>query len=144
MYITLESDYAVRITAQLCKSARKEDARTLAEECGVSLRFALKILGKLVAADIVKSTKGAAGGYMINKNPAEITLSDIIEVTEGKYYFSRCLEDGTKCSRGASGSCNFQKAFADITETVRAKLEEYTFADLIEEDKNSMNNQKEI
>ena len=133
MYITLESDYAVRITAQLCQSGRKEDAKKLSEECGVSLRFALKILGKLVAAEIVKSSKGAAGGYMINKKPEEITLKDVIEVTEGTYYFSFFLADGEKCSRGASGNCNFQRAFADITNTVRGKLEEYTFADLIED-----------
>lgn len=132
MYITLESDYAVRIAAELCANeGTKIDAKTLAARSHVTLRFALKILRKLVTADIVKSVKGTQGGYIINKKPEEITLKDVLEVTEGTYYFSRCLAPGGECSRDASGKCPFQKAFLDITDTVRAKLEEYTMADLL-------------
>lgn len=133
MYITLESDYAVRITAELCKQENKLDAKTLSERCCVSLRFALKILRKLVAADIVKSSKGTQGGYIINMKPKDITLKMVLEATEGTYYFSRCLAEGGDCNRNAKGRCPFQKAFGDITKTVRQKLEEYTFDKLLEE-----------
>lgn len=131
MYITLESDYAVRIVSVLSLDGGRVDARTISERACVSLRFALKILRKLVSADIVKSYKGTQGGYRLNVDPSEITLRMVIEAIEGTYYFSRCLSDDYECSRGADGVCCYQKAFGEITETVREKLESYNFADMI-------------
>ena len=55
MFITLEADYAVRIVSVLCREKDKMDAKTISNDACVTLRFALKILRKLVAADIVKS-----------------------------------------------------------------------------------------
>ena len=63
MHITQETDYAVRIVYCLANSQGRKDARTISEEMGVTLRFSLKILHKLVQADIVKSYKGSKGGY---------------------------------------------------------------------------------
>ena len=120
MFITLEADYAVRIVSVLCREKDKMDAKTISNDACVTLRFALKILRKLVAADIVKSYKGTQGGYIINKDPAQLTLKDVLEAIEGTYYFSRCL----------SPDC-YQKAFNEISEMVRNKLDTYTFAELI-------------
>ena len=108
MFITLEADYAVRIVSVLCREKDKMDAKTISNDACVTLRFALKILRKLVAADIVKSYKGTQGGYIINKDPAQLT-----------------------CNRGADGICCYQKAFNEISEMVRNKLDTYTFAELI-------------
>ena len=63
MQITQESDYAIRIVYCLAKSRVRRDARSISEEMGVTLRFSLKILGKLVGAVIVSSYKGNKGGY---------------------------------------------------------------------------------
>lgn len=130
MYITLEADYAVRITAELCRSDVRLDAKTIAERTCVTLRFSLKILRKLVAAGIVKSFKGTQGGYMICREPKDITLRMVIEAIEGTYCFSRCLQPDVDCSRGASGNCVFQDAFCEITKMVTDKLDSYNFAQL--------------
>ncbi len=130
MYITLEADYAVRITAELCKADEKLDAKTLSERTCVTLRFALKILRKLVSAGLVKSYKGTRGGYVIDKDPKDITLRMVIEAIEGTYCFSRCLQPDTDCNRGASGNCPFQDAFCEITTMVSEKLDSYNFAQL--------------
>ena len=63
MHITQESDYAIRIVYCLAKSSARRDARGISEEINVSLRFSLKILGKLVQSGIVTSFKGNRGGY---------------------------------------------------------------------------------
>lgn len=131
MYITLETDYAVRIVSVLCLDGGRLDARAISERAVVSLRFALKILRKLVTAGIVQSFKGTQGGYQIKKKPEEITLRMVLEAIDGTYYFSRCLAPGAQCSRGASGVCCYQRAFCEISETVREKLDSYNFADLI-------------
>jgi Rrf2 family protein len=131
MYITLESDYAVRIVSVLSLDGGRVDAGTISERACVTLRFSLKILRKLVAANIVKSYKGTQGGYRLNADPSQITLRMVIEAIEGTYYFSRCLSPDNECSRGADGVCCYQKAFGEITCMVREKLESLNFADLI-------------
>ena len=48
MHITLEADYAIRIVQVLAQNQRRLDAKTISEMTGVTLRFSLKILRKLV------------------------------------------------------------------------------------------------
>ena len=128
MYINLESDYAVRIVSFLCRDGMKYDAKTIAENTGVTLRFALKILRKLVAAGIVKSYKGTQGGYKIAKPADEITLLDVIETMEGRYCFSRCLNEEHSCGDWCSGmGCKVQRVYSKITDQVREELSKVTF-----------------
>ncbi len=131
MYITLEADYAVRIVSVLCLDRGRLDAGTISERACVTLRFALKILRKLVSAGLIKSFKGSQGGYKLIAEPSEITLGMVIEAIEGTYYFSRCLAPDCECNRGADGICCYQKAFGEITDSVRNQLSSYNFADMI-------------
>ena len=131
MYITLESDYAVRITYCLALENRRLDAKTISEMTNVSIRFALKILRKLVFGGIIKSYKGTLGGYQLAKEPKEITLRDVIETIEGTYSFSRCLDSDYSCTRGMSGVCCYQRVFAEISRDVRQKLGAKNFEEMI-------------
>ena len=79
----------------------------------------------------MRSYKGSQGGYQLNKEPEEINLRMVIESIEGTYYFSRCLSPDCDCGRGADGVCCYQRAFCEITKSVREQLESYNFADLI-------------
>lgn len=127
MNMTLETDYAVRIVGCLCEEGKRLDANTISERTVVSLRFALKILRKLVAAGIVVSFKGTQGGYELAKKPSEISLKDVVEAIDGRYAISKCLTDSYECSRGMSGKCGYQKVFVEISRMVNEKLSEYTF-----------------
>ena len=127
MHITLESDYAVRIVSCLVNEKKRLDAKAIADKTNVTLRFALKILRKLVASGIVKSFKGTQGGYELAKTPKEISLKDVIETVEGTYCLSRCLHGNYSCTRGKSGICCYQKVFSEISEIVQEKLSSYTF-----------------
>ena len=132
MYITLESDYAVRITYCLAYENKRLDAKSISEKTNVTIRFALKILRKLVSGGIVRSYKGTQGGYQLAKDPKDITLRDVIETIEGTYSFSRCLDSDYACSRGMSGICCYQRIFADISRDVREKLSSHNFQDMLE------------
>ena len=134
MHITQETDYAVRIVHCLAKSGMRRDARSISEEAGVTLRFSLKILGKLSAAGIVRSYKGNKGGYELARPPAEISLKDVLCAVEGPYVISRCV--GVKhedCNCGTMGECAFQKAFERISEDVNRQLAEVTFQGVMDD-----------
>ncbi len=134
MHITQESDYAVRIVYCLAKSNERKDARSISEEMCISLRFALKILGKLVSKGLVNSYKGNKGGYELAKKVDEITLKDVICAVEGPYKISKCLsEDGDfECNRNAKDTCVFRQAYEDLSNQVNESLESISFAQLIE------------
>ncbi len=138
MHITLEGDYAVRIVSCLCANGRRMDAKAISEETGVTLRFALKILRKLVAEGIVHSYKGTQGGYELARPKEEITLYDVMCSIMGEYALSRCVDTGeeeyqftcTNPHNACPASCKTRKVYTEISQLVREKLRAVTFADL--------------
>ncbi len=130
MHITLESDYAVRIVYCLAQNSCRMDAKKISEKSCVTLRFALKILRKLVAGGIVKSFKGTQGGYELAKDASEISLRDVIETVEGTYALSRCVcgEGEYECNHThEEGYCPFHSVYEAISNDVREKLHNVTF-----------------
>ncbi len=125
MHITLETDYAVRIVEALTREGKRLDARTISGRTCVPQRFALKILRKLVADGLVRSYQGASGGYELARCPEKITLREVIESVEGPYRISRCQGDEYCCDHT---SCRFHQIYKEISDLVRARLDEYTFA----------------
>ena len=128
MHINLESDYAIRIVASLAAGEKRMDAKAIAADSHVTLRFALKILSKLVKNNIVKSFKGSGGGYELGRLPAEITLYDVIETVEGPYALNRCLHGGCDCHHKES-ACRFHHAFEDISNMVIDQLKNVNFGE---------------
>lgn len=134
MYITLETDYAVRIVNALAKNGVRMDAKTLSAATGVTLRFSLKILRKLVACEVVRSYKGSQGGYELARPADKISLGEVVEIVEGPISISRCVgAEGFCCSRvkddadGGDAPCRFSEAYAEAAKLVRERLYAVTF-----------------
>lgn len=136
MYLTQETDYAVRIVYSLAQSGCRRDAASLGASMNVTLRFSLKILGKLSSAKLVKSFKGTHGGYELARDPHTITMKDVVDAVEGTpYTLSRCMSEGGECNRGASGCCVFQREFARISQSINEQLSAVNFGDLLDQEK---------
>lgn len=135
MHMTQEADYAVRIVYCLAQSEGRRDAKYISESMGVSLRFSLKILRKLVAAGVLKSYKGQKGGYELARSPQDISLGEVIETVEGPYAINRCLKDGHECSMDDAEACAFRRVYAEISESITQKLNNVTFAQLLSDQK---------
>ena len=126
MVFTRETDYAVRIVRHLATVTSRTEAKKIAEATDVTLRFALKILSKLVAGGLVRSYKGTQGGYELQKPASAITLREIVEIIEGPVYLSKCLHEEGECSCGDKQGCKVRGVFAEIADTVNQKMEGYT------------------
>ena len=132
MRITLESDYALRIVTALAEHGERIDAGSLAEETSVTIRFTLKILHKLVQGGIVRSYKGAKGGYTLAEDPASITLKRVIELIDGPIIIARCLESGESCALNHDkASCAFHHIFNTLSLDVAKKLAGITIQDVL-------------
>ncbi len=131
MHITLEADYAIRIVYCLACEGKRMDAKSISGATGVTLRFSLKILRKLVAAGIVKSFKGTQGGYEIGRSLDTISLYDVISTIEGEYQLNRCVGGNYVCARIKQGPCQFQRVFRDISKDVQKQLKSHKFTEFV-------------
>ena len=132
MRITQESDYALKIVTALAGHNEVVDAKSLAEETSVTLRFTLKILHKLVGGGFVNSFKGAKGGYMLALDPDKITLRNIIELIDGPIFIARCLEQGESCALNHNkADCIYHHIFDSISLEVASKLDKITIGNVL-------------
>ena len=125
MKISLEADYAVRIVQCLANENKRLGAKAVAQKTNVTERFTLKILHKLVNADIVKSYKGVGGGYELSRAPEDITLRQVIEVIEGPLVISRCSQEGKACREDCV--CYFHHIFDEAARELARRFDKVTF-----------------
>lgn len=133
MRITQEADYALRIVCFLAEKNRMLDATTIAENAYITQRFALKILRKLVLGGLVRSYKGANGGYELVEKPEDVTLKDVIELIDGEIAISKCLMEDHVCSKQGEkkSACTIHCIFDAINRDVTDKLGGITIASVI-------------
>ena len=134
MRITHEADYAIRVAFCLAECGGKLGAKEISGRTGVTLRFALKILRKLIQAGMVRSYKGANGGYELAKEPTEISMGEIIACIDGTITINHCLCNEFACTRMESkNTCNFRKVFGSINTMIRKELYSVTLDKFLNE-----------
>ncbi|MFT5872722.1 MAG: Rrf2 family iron-sulfur cluster assembly transcriptional regulator [Clostridium sp.] len=134
MKITQEADYGLRVVLHLCKLGygEKVEAKAISEKEGIPLRFLLKLLRKLIHADILKSYRGVKGGYAINKLPEQISLKDVIESIDGSICVNRCVIDPNFCNLNRSGVCIVHRAMTKVQKNLNAELQSINFRQLVD------------
>ena len=98
MFITRESDYAIRIIRALACG----EIRTVHDICAdekVPKQFAYKILKKLERGKLVRVQRGAHGGYRLWKQLSDITLYDILVSVTESLSINECLTGNSICKR---------------------------------------------
>jgi len=84
MLITRASEYAILSLIVLTKATSAVDSDTLSKQLSIPKSFLAKILQALAKKGILKSYKGVNGGFMLNKDPKDITMLEIMSAVEGK------------------------------------------------------------
>ena len=132
MRITLESDYALRIITVLGEQGERMDAKSLSDATSVTPRFTLKILHKLVVANIVRSYKGVGGGYILAIPTSQLTLKAVIELIDGPIAIARCIESEEGCAlKHDKTACTYHHIFDSLSLDLARKLDKITIEDVI-------------
>lgn len=132
MKLNQATDYAFRAILYLSRLPRGEvvEARLIAEEEHIPIRFLLKIFRLLTRAGIVESYRGVSGGYALSRAPKEITIKDVVEAVEGPVRINRCLIDPEECNKRSTSSCPMHRTLFSIQQTLERELEKYDFETL--------------
>ena len=130
MFVTREADYAVRCILFLStETNRVVSVSEIAESMSIPRSFLSKILQRLSAKDIVRSTKGIAGGFQLTRAPREINLLEVIEAIQGPSAANVCAIDARSCNR--SSTCAIHPVWVRLRRDIEDKLRAETFAELI-------------
>lgn len=123
MRLSSLADYAVVMmsaAARHCGGSRI-NAAVLAGETGIPLPTVQKLVSKLSAAGLLRSVRGAGGGFKLARPAAAVTLADIIEAVEGPIAMTSCVESG-KHDCGMEGACRVQPHWPVVNQAVRGAL----------------------
>ena len=123
MRLSSLSDYAVVMmsaAARHCGQARVNAAQ-LAEETGVPLPTAQKLVSKLSTAGLLRSVRGSGGGFKLARPAAAISLADIIEAVEGPIALTACVDEA-RHDCGLEGACKVQPHWGAVNSAVRGAL----------------------
>ncbi len=90
--------------------------------------FTSKILRDLVRAGILTSSRGRGGGYAMARDPAEVSLLEIMQIIDGADHIDRCAVGLDLCNEYAP--CPLHDKFQPIRKTIRAYLEGMTLAEM--------------
>ncbi|MDR1587811.1 MAG: Rrf2 family transcriptional regulator [Treponema sp.] len=131
MFITKESDYAVRILRTL-RDGEKRTMPYVCEKENIPYQYGYKIIKKLERAGLVRSYRGAGGGYMLLKNAARITLLDVISAVDEEALLFECLRHGHRCPMNEGGrKCRVHAEFNRIQNIIVSSLKEKSLAEIL-------------
>ena len=131
MQLKNSTDYAIRIVCYLAAQERMVSTSELSRKLNVSANYVPKIAKKLKNAKIVTACEGINGGYMLAKQPENISLMEIISCVEETMAINRCLEEDRFCSRNLEDTCKIHKILLSLQNTYNNKLESVKVSDVI-------------
>lgn len=124
MRLTHLADYAVVImtAAARAPTGARLSASVLAEQTGVPLPTAQKLMGKLAAAGLLSSVRGAGGGFVLARASAEISLADMVEAVEGPIAMTQCSGSDEASDCALDAQCRVKPHMSVVSKAVRGAL----------------------
>lgn len=129
MRLSAKGDYACRAMTELAHGDGPTKAERVATAQHIPLKFLENILLELKHAGLVESQRGGDGGYWLAKDPADITLADIVRAVEGPLANVRGQRPETLEYLGAAEP--LQEVWIALRANVRAVLEQVSLAHII-------------
>lgn len=136
--ITTRGQYGVKAMFEL--ALRYGDGavplREVARQQNLPDNYLEQLMGPLRKAGLVRSVRGAQGGYMLARDPAEITIGDVLRVLEGPITPVDCAADDPEayayCADGEA--CTVRGVWVKIRDAVNEVVDSITLADLREQE----------
>ena len=131
MRISAKADYAVRAAIELARgdsSEQRTKGEAIATAQAIPLKFLENILIDLRHAGLVRSQRGADGGYWLARPASEISVADVIRAVEGPLASVR--GQGPEDIAYPEGAMNLQRVWIAVRSSLRGVVENVSLADL--------------
>ncbi|QNO16288.1 Rrf2 family transcriptional regulator [Alkalicella caledoniensis] len=133
MKISAKGDYACKAVLELAinhHEGKPIQIGEIAEKQNIPIKFLEQILILLKQGGITKSKRGAVGGYFLAKDPKDITVANIISLTDGPFVHAPCIPEKKECEK--SDSCLFHPLWKEVEVSISNILGSVNFEELSE------------
>lgn len=134
MKISTKGRYALRLMLDLAYNHTGSfiPIKNISQRQDISDKYLEQIITQLSRAGLVKSARGAQGGYMLAKEPQEYTVGEILRLLEGNLAPVACVDDiKDACTR--ADECVTMEVWREIKDAVNKVVDNITLADLVEQ-----------
>ena len=140
MIFSSKAEYGVRLMVELGRQSpdHPTSLKAIADAEGLPLAYLEQVVARLRKADLVMSARGAHGGYWLSRDPAEITMYDVVSALEGLIAPMECFvhdtTDRVVCSHpfDAQRHCATKLLWTRVQGGIVRSLQTTTLAELVE------------
>lgn len=132
MLISTRGRYALRVLIDMAEHQADGviPLKEVAKRQEISEKYLESILKILVKNGVITGTRGKGGGYRFNRSTEQVTVGEILRMTEESLAAVSCLEEGAAvCPRAAR--CRTLPLWQGLDRVIREYLDQYTIADLM-------------
>ena len=131
MMISTKGRYALRIMIDLAQhdSELPVSVREIADRQDISGKYMEQIIGGLTRAGLLRSVRGAQGGYHLTRPAKEITVGMILRATEGDLAPAECVKNDVPCGR--TNECSTRLVFEKVYSAINNVIDNVTLSELI-------------
>ncbi len=132
--MSTRGDYACRALLSLAlhgATSTPTSVRDIAERTGLPQPYLEQILLALKGAGLVRSKRGVGGGYVLAREPADITLAQVVSAVDGPIVAGDFGEPHENGACDHEGQCVLLAVWAEVGTTMREHLQSFTLADMV-------------
>ena len=141
MKISTKGRYALRMLIDLAEhqSCGFVALKDIAQRQNISKKYLEQIIPILGKSNILKTTRGSQGGYMLSRSPDKYTVGEILRLTEGSLAPVDCLnQDPIECQR--SGECATLPIWQGLNRVINEYLDNITLQDILDQQRERYTN----
>ena len=137
MKLTSKSRYAVMALVDLARfdNINPVSLRDISLRQNISLDYLEQIFSKLKKNEIVKSIRGTQGGYVLNKSPNDIKLTNIFHAVDEKVKTVQCKKESKKGCNGKATKCITHNLWDELETHINTFFENKSLKDLLNNNK---------
>lgn len=132
MFITKESDYALRILSNLL-SGEQKTTKEICEKEYTPKQFAYKIIKKLAKGGLITITRGNGGGCRLSCDLKQVSFYDFLQIMEGNCLLSACMSSDFPCMRRQKNSnyCSVHNNLFHIQQAINQELKSHSLYEIL-------------
>lgn len=128
--LSTKGRYAVRAMYEIAKAYPNGiTLDQISENQDISRVYLAQILNRLRQARLIKSSRGPGGGYVLRKDPSEISLYDILEPLEGPVCIASCIDPSEGCDE--IDECVAYPVWRKVAQYIECLLKQVKLSDLL-------------
>lgn len=132
MKLSTRTRYAMRAMLELANHYGNGplQTRVIAGHQDISVKYLEQLMAALKAAGLIRSQRGAKGGYVLSRPPNEIMLDEVFNIFEGTVVTVECVGDENYCAKAAD--CIARQVWSEVQRAVKNTLQAVSLQEAID------------